>query len=107
MGHITLGGATVLLVTAVIAVGAGALGPRFRTFSQVFVALALVTGVATFAYVPRMIRLEPTPWVGVVERIHLYAFWIWIGVLAVALLRHQAPADGRLDPIRAPTAAGA
>jgi hypothetical protein len=88
-GHIALGGVMVLLVTAVIAVGAGALGRRFRVFSQVLVAVAVISGVGTFAYVPRMINQLPTPWVGTVERIHLYGFWLWIGVLAVALVRRH------------------
>lgn len=87
VGHIALGGVTVLLVTAVITVGAGALGRRFRVFSRILVTVAVISGVGTFAYVPRMINQLPTPWVGTVERIHLYAFWLWIGVLAVALLR--------------------
>src|SRR5688572_2447443 len=78
IGHIALGGVMVLLVTTVIAVGSGALGRRFRLFSQIFVVVALVSGVGTFAYVPRMINQLPTPWVGTVERIHLYGFWLWI-----------------------------
>jgi hypothetical protein len=89
VGHIVLGGVMVLLVTAVIAVGGGALGRRFRVFSQIFVAVAVVSGIGTFAYVPRMINQLPTPWVGTVERIHLYAFWLWVSVLAVALLRRH------------------
>jgi hypothetical protein len=86
-GHIALGGVFVLLIIAVITVGAGAVGRRFRVFSQILVTVAFIAGVGTFAYVPRMINQLPTPWVGTVERIHLYAFYLWVGVLAVALLR--------------------
>jgi hypothetical protein len=95
VGHIALGGAMVLLVTAVITVGAGALGPRFRVFSQILVTVAVVSGVGTFAYVPRMINQLPTPWVGTVERVHLYGFFLWVGVFAIALLRRrgQSTAD--------------
>jgi hypothetical protein len=89
VGHIALGGVMVLLITAVIAVGGGALGRRFRVFSQVLVTVAFISGVGTFAYVPRMIGQRPTPWVGTVERIHLYAFFLWIAVLAVLLLRRS------------------
>jgi hypothetical protein len=89
VGHIALGGVMVLLITTVIATGSGALGRRFRVFSQIFVAVAFISGVGTFAYVPRMINQLSTPWVGTVERIHLYGFWLWIGVLAVALLRRH------------------
>lgn len=89
IGHIALGGVMVLLVTAVIAAGSGALGHRFRVFSRIFVVIAFTSGVGTFAYMPRMLDQLPTPWVGVVERIHLYGFWLWIGVLAVALRRRR------------------
>lgn len=89
VGHIALGGVMVLLITALIAIGSGALGRRFRLFSQVLVAVAFISGVGTFAYVPRMINQLPTPWVGTVERVHLYAFWLWISVLAIALFRRS------------------
>ena len=89
IGHIALGGVSVLLVTAVIGAGAGALGRRFRVFSQVLVTVAFISGVGTFAYVPRMIDQLPTPGVGTVERIHLYGFWLWIAVFAVALVRRH------------------
>jgi hypothetical protein len=101
IGHIVLGGVMVILVTTVIAVGAGALGRRFRAFSRTVVAVAVLSGVGTFAYVPRMIDQQPTPWVGTVERIHLYGFWLWIGVLAVALLRrHGRAGSATSDVIR-------
>ncbi len=107
MGHIALGGVMVLLVTTLIAVGAGALGLRFRAFSQILVAVAFISGVGTFAYVPRMIDQLPTPWVGTVERIHLYGFWLWIGVLAVALLRrHGRDIHPNGDASEAPRPAG-
>lgn len=41
-----------------------------------------------FAQVKRINQL-PTPWVGTVERIHLYTFFLWIGVLAVVLIRRH------------------
>jgi hypothetical protein len=94
-GHIALGGVMVALITIVIAVSAGALGPRFRAFSRSLAVVAGVTGVGTFAYVPRMIEQRPTPGVGLVERVHLYAFLLWVGVLAVALFRrHGGPDTG-------------
>jgi hypothetical membrane protein len=89
IGHIALGGVMVLLFCAVMAVGAGALGHRFRVFSRWLVTVAVIAGVGTFVYVPRMINQLPTPGVGTAERIFLYAFLLWIGVLAVALLRRH------------------
>lgn len=93
IGHITLGAVSVLLVTAVIVTGSGTFGRRFRTFSRGLTVVALLTGVLTFAYVPRMIAQQPTPGVGIVERVHLYVFWIWIAAFAIGLLRRpRAPA---------------
>jgi hypothetical membrane protein len=86
-GHIAMGGVSVVLLTAVIAVGAGALGHRFRLFSRVAAAVVLSTGAATFLYAPRMIDQLPTPGVGIIERFALYGFLIWSAVLAVALIR--------------------
>jgi hypothetical membrane protein len=88
-GHIALGGVMVLLLSAVIAAGAGALRHRFRVFSQILVAVVFIAGVGTFLYVPRMIDQRPTPGVGTVERIFLYAFLLWIVVLVIALLRRH------------------
>jgi hypothetical protein len=92
VGHIALGAVMALLITTVIAVGAGALGRRFRLFSRLLVAVALVSGAGTFAYVPRMIDQLSTPWVGTVERIHLYGFLLWVAVLAIALIRRSPQA---------------
>jgi hypothetical protein len=105
VGHIALGGVTVLLVTAAIAVGSGALGRRFRVFSQILVTVAFISGAGTFAYVPRMINQLPTPWVGTVERVHLYAFFLWVGVLAVALLRRHGRDAATGRTVRAASAA--
>jgi hypothetical protein len=88
-GHIALGGVMVLLLTGVIAAGSGALGRRFRVFSQILLAITCVAGVATFLYVPRMLAQLSTPGVGTVERIFLYAFLLWTAVLGVALLRRH------------------
>jgi len=91
VGHIVLGGGTVLLLTAVVGVGGGTLGRRFRRYSLITMATVFVTGAATFGYVGRMIGQQSTPGAGVVERISLYAFLLWIGILAVSLRQRQAP----------------
>jgi hypothetical membrane protein len=89
-GHIALGGVTVLLLTSVVGMGAGALGRRFRRCSLVTMATVFVAGMATFGYVGRMMAQQPTPGAGVVERISLYAFLLWIGILAASLRQRQA-----------------
>lgn len=105
--HIALGGVMVLLLSAIIAVGGGSLGRRFRVFSRVMVTVAFIAGAGTFIYVPRMIAQLPTPGVGGVERVFLYGFLLWTGVFAVGLLQRHARGDCRRDgPTRRPPGAG-
>lgn len=92
-GHIALGGVMVLLLSATIAVGSRSLGRPFRMFSTILATVAFVAGAATFVYVPRMIDQLPTPGVGIVERVSLYAFLLWIGALAVGLQRGRRTAN--------------
>lgn len=89
MGHIGLGAATVLLMTAVIGTGAGALDRRFRRLSLAIMAIVFVASAATFACVAPMIHQLPTPGAGLVERVSLYAWLLWIGVLAVTLRQQR------------------
>jgi hypothetical membrane protein len=94
-GHIALGGGTVLLLTSVVGMGAGALGRRFRRYSIATMTTIFVAGIATFGYVGRMMAQQPTPGAGVVERISLYAFLLWIGVLATSLRQHDVSTTPR------------
>ena len=32
---------------------------------------------------------QPTPWLGLTERLNIYSFMLWIVVLAISLLRAQ------------------
>jgi hypothetical membrane protein len=89
--HMVLGLATYLLTFAFIGVGAAALGRRFRVYSVATIVTVLVFSAATFAFVPRVMSGEPTAWLGVVERISLWAWLLWIAVLAVSLLKRAHP----------------
>jgi Protein of unknown function (DUF998) len=88
--HISLGLATVLFQFTAIGFGAAAFGRRFRVYSIVTLATELVFGALVFVYVPRVSAGEPTPWLGVVERINIAAWMLWLAVLAVTLLRRQS-----------------
>jgi len=47
------------------------------------------SGIATFAFAPRLIAGESTPFLGVVERVNVYGSMLWVAVLGVLLLRRQ------------------
>lgn len=76
---------SVLLMLAAIAVGAAAF--RVRAYSIASLLLSLVFGGATGFYGPRIPEGLPTPWVGVLERVSIAAFMLWLAVLAIRLIR--------------------
>ena len=87
VGHIVLSAGSVLLILAFIGFGAFALGRLFRLYSFVTMLALVVAGGVTFAWAGRIAAGEPTPWLGAVERVNIYGYLIWIGVLAAALMR--------------------
>ena len=92
-GHIAMGAITVLLMLAIVWTASNAFGKKWGLYSLVMLAVLFVAAVPTFAYVPRMIAGQPTPLIGIFERIDVYGFFIWTGLLAgrVIALRTRAP----------------
>lgn len=95
--HMVLSGVDVLLMLTAIGFGAAALGKWFRLYSILTAATVLVFGALTGTYVPRIAAGEATPWLGVVERISLGAWLLWVAVLAIAILR-RGPARTQAAP---------
>jgi hypothetical protein len=97
--HIAATALTVLLMLLAIGFGAAALGPGFRAYSIATLLVHLVFGAWAGADGPRLARGEPTPWIGLTERINIGVFLLWVAVLAVALMRpinRKAPATPRV-----------
>jgi hypothetical protein len=78
---------TVLLMLLAIGFAATAFGKRFRLYSIGTIVLLLVFGALTGLDASRLEANLPTPWMGVWERINIYAYMLWVVVLATALLR--------------------
>ncbi len=70
-----------------IGLGTTAFGRRWRLYSITTLVVLLGSGVATFLYAPRLAANLPTPGMGVVERIDLGAYLVWVAVLSAVLLR--------------------
>lgn len=85
--HIIVAGMVVFFWLLTIGVGAFALGKRFRIYSLATLVTVLVFFVLTALYVPRVAANQPTPGLGLIERIDVYAAMLWLAVLATALLR--------------------
>ncbi len=87
--HVILGLMTVLFMLVAIGIGAAAFGRPFRLYSIVTILVLFVFGTLTGLESPRLAANQPTPWIGLWERITIYAFLLWVAVLAIALLRTE------------------
>jgi hypothetical protein len=93
VGHIVLTAVTVLLIVSEIGFAAAAFGWRFRIYSILTAATVLVFGALTGIESPKVPAGDPTPWMGFYERVSVYAWLLWVAVLAIILLRTQARAE--------------
>jgi hypothetical protein len=83
--HIGFAMVTVLIMVLAMAFGALAFGWRFRVYSITTIVTLAVFGLLTSLDAPRLEANQPTPWIGVWERINIGVFLLWVVVLAVAL----------------------
>lgn len=74
------------LLLVIIGFGAAALGRRFRLYSAVTVVLMLGFGAWSGTYGADVADDLATPWVGVIERISVFSYQVWICVFAVTVL---------------------
>jgi hypothetical protein len=90
--HIVLTVVTVLSWMLILGFGATAFGKRFRFYSIGTLLVVLVFGALTAPQGAALAAGQPTPWIGLTERINIYSFMLWVIVLAIALL--TIPAEG-------------
>jgi hypothetical membrane protein len=69
--------------------GAKLLGRRFRYYTYASIAILIVFGILTSLQAGQMVANEPTPWMGITERVNIYASMLWVAVLAIGLLLAQ------------------
>lgn len=87
--HLVWAGTTVFLMLLMMGFGAAALDKRFRFYTITSMALHAVFGFMTSLEAPNVETNQPTPWIGVWERINIGVFLLWVVVLAVVLLRRE------------------
>lgn len=85
--HIALTGLTVLFILLAIGSGASLYGRRFRLYSFGTLLTVLLFGAWTGFEGGRIAAQQPTPWLGLTERICIGAYLLWVLMLAVTLLR--------------------
>jgi hypothetical protein len=94
-----------LFIALVLVFGAFVHGVRFRRYSLATLATCVVFGALAGFEAAQ----ESTPWLGLTERVNIYAWMLWLAVLAISLLPARAqiaasPSDARpskLRPLRA------
>jgi hypothetical protein len=86
----------VMSLFVLLSMGFGAFldGKRFRFYSFATIAIVVVFGVVTGLQIPRLEAGEPTPWMGLTERINIYTTMLGFTVLAIVLLRASARRTG-------------
>lgn len=84
--HLVAGAISSILFFAMIGVGAFAFGWRFRWYSFITVGLMLVFGTLMNMDIPNVAENEPTPWLGIWERIAIEGAMLWEAIFAAVLL---------------------
>jgi hypothetical protein len=96
--HIVLTTVTVLLILLIIGFGAAADGMAFRIYSYATIVFVLAAGAWAGAEGAQLAAGEPTPWLGIIERINIYGYMLWLAVLSVVLLSAKTtPSTGEIS----------
>jgi hypothetical protein len=86
--HLILAGGTGLFVAAYVAIFAIGFGWLFRAYSVLTLVVALVFGRLS-AQVRQLEAGDPTPYMGLWERIGIGAWLLWMAVASIVLLRRN------------------
>lgn len=87
--HIVWAAITIVLMIVMMVIGAGVFGKSFRFYTIASIATHFVFGLLTGLDGPKIPANEPTPWIGVWERINIAVFMIWVAVLSTKLLKQR------------------
>lgn len=78
--------------------GAAAFGNRFAFYSVGTSLLLIVFGVMAGIQIPNITSNLPTPWLGIWERINIFAYMLWVMTLAVMLLQARLDCHSSVSP---------
>lgn len=85
--HIVWAIITNIFMWSFMILGAIALDKRFRIYTIVSIILHLVFGYLTFLEAPNIAKNDPTPMIGIWERVNILIFMLWVIVFAGVLLK--------------------
>jgi len=94
--HIVLTVVTVLTWMLILGFAIAAFGKWLRLYSIGTLLAVIVFGSLAGSQVAALAAGQPTPWLGLTERINIYSFMLWVVVLAIVLLRtpQEQPQEG-------------
>ena len=72
-----------------VAIGATLHGKKFWAYSMLTLATMIVFGVLVSLQAPKLAANEPTPFIGLLERVNIYAWMLWVAVFAISLWPFQ------------------
>jgi hypothetical protein len=84
--HILVTMTVVLMIVVALLSSRGMAGGLFRRYSDVSLAVILLFGAIGGMQAPRIAIGLDTPWLGVVERVCIYAYMLWMAAFANLLL---------------------
>jgi len=96
--HIAWAMTTLLLMVLIMGFGAAPLEKRFRFYTMLSWVVFIAFGILSWLQSPGIEKNQPTPLIGVWERINIAAFMLWVMVLAMILLgrnKRANPPSGR------------
>ena len=75
-----------MVLTLLLTVGFGAFtrGTQFRAYSLASLLTILIFAGLAFQQAAQLQALETAPWLGLIERVNIYAWMLWVAVLAVS-----------------------
>jgi hypothetical protein len=92
IGHIILTVVTVIFIILIFCFGAFSRGKGFMAYTLVTLAVVVAFGVWAGQDGVSLSLGEPTPWLGLKERVNIYAYMAWNAVFA---LRSNTPKRGK------------
>lgn len=100
IGHIILTVLTFAFILTVLTLGAFSFGRRFRWYSIGTAIVILVTGGIVGIQSAGMAEGDPTPWMGLIERISGYGMLAYVAAVAVWLWGRAEQAELTIEPAR-------
>jgi hypothetical protein len=97
--HLALSGADGVLMLAIIWIGAATSRGRFRVYSLLTIATVLAMAPYNAIGGARLSSNEPTPWLGIVERVMVFTPTVWMAALGTRLWHAEDPAQHAGDVI--------